>query len=242
VLAIVRTYVAARFLRSVPIRSTIDYQLPTITVLSNLRLISHPLIEHKLTLLRDRATPTKLFRELVAEISMLMAYEATRDLVAEPVTIETPLETMTGSRISGKKLTLVPILRAGLGMVDGICRLLPSARVGHIGLYRDHETLQPVDYYFRMPRDPSERDVIVLDPMLATGGSASAAVGSLKRAGATRIRLLSLVAAPEGVARLGADHPDVTVYSASLDRELNAKGYILPGLGDAGDRLFGTRA
>ncbi len=207
----------------------------------NLRLMSHPLVDHKLTLLRDRATPTKLFRELVAEIAMLIAYEATRDLACEAVTVDTPLETTPGVRISGKKLTLVPILRAGLGMVEGICRLLPNARVGHIGLYRDHETLEPVDYYFRMPRDSADRDVFLLDPMLATGGSAVSAVSSLKRAGATRIRLLSLVAAPEGVQRLADAHPDVVVYCGALDRELNASGYILPGLGDAGDRLFGTR-
>jgi uracil phosphoribosyltransferase len=211
------------------------------TEFPNLRLIDHPLVHHKVSLLRDRRTPTKLFRELVGEIAMLMAYEATRDLATEPVSVDTPLETMTGARITGKKLTVVPILRAGLGMVDGICRLVPGARVGHIGLYRDHATLEPVDYYFRMPGDPAERDVFVLDPMLATGGSAAAAITSLKRAGAARIRLLSLVAAPEGLRRLGAAHSDVVVYCGALDRELNASGYILPGLGDAGDRLFGTR-
>lgn len=206
-----------------------------------LRVVDHPLIQHKLTLLRDRATPTKIFKELVEEIATLMAYEATGDLTLEPVPVETPLERTTGQRVMGKKLTLVPILRAGLGMVEGICRLVPSARVGHIGLYRDHETLRPVDYYFKVPTDAAERDFFVLDPMLATGGSAAAAVTSLKRAGAQRIRFLCLVAAPEGVRRLAEAHPDVIVLCAALDRELNASGYILPGLGDAGDRLFGTR-
>lgn len=198
-------------------------------------------MRHKVTLLRDRSTPTKFFKELVDEIAMLMAYEATRDLALEPISVDTPLETTTGWAVRGKKLTLVPILRAGLGMVEGIVRLIPSARVGHIGLYRDHDTLQPVDYYFKIPGDVMERDFFLLDPMLATGGSASAAIASLKRAGATRIRFLCIVAAPEGVARLARDHPDVPVLAAALDRELNENGYILPGLGDAGDRLFGTR-
>ena len=206
-----------------------------------LLVIDHPLVRHKLTLLRDRATSTKQFKELVDEIAMLMAYEATRDLVLESISVETPLETTAGWSVRGKKLTLVPILRAGLGMVEGILRLIPSARVGHIGLYRDHDTLEPVDYYFKVPGDAAERDFLLLDPMLATGGSAAAAVTSLKRAGATRIRFLCLVAAPEGVARLARAHPDVMVLTASLDRELNLHGYILPGLGDAGDRLFGTR-
>lgn len=209
--------------------------------LPNLIVTRHPLIEHKLAILRDRSTPTKLFKELVEEIAMLMAYEATSDLPLEPVTIETPLERATGWRVSGKKLTLVPILRAGLGMVEGVLRLVPSARVGHVGLYRDHDTLEPVDYYFKVPGDASERHFVVLDPMLATGGSAAAAVTSLKHAGATRIRLLCIVAAPPGVQRMLATHPDVPVYAAALDRELNAQGYILPGLGDAGDRMFGTR-
>lgn len=206
-----------------------------------LRVIEHPLVQHKLTRLRDRATPTKQFKELVDEIAMLMAYEATRELPLEPTVVDTPLESMTGRSVSGKKLTLVPILRAGLGMVEGILRLIPSARVGHIGLYRDHDTLEPVDYYFKVPGDVAEREFFVLDPMLATGGSAVSAVRSLKRVGASRIRFLCLVAAPEGVARLAAEHPDVPVLTAALDRELNANGYILPGLGDAGDRLFGTR-
>jgi uracil phosphoribosyltransferase len=206
-----------------------------------LRLVSHPLVQHKLTILRDRETPTKIFKELVDEIAMLMAYEATADLAVEPVPVETPLERARGHRVAGKKLTLVPILRAGLGMVEGIYRLVPGARVGHIGLYRDHDTLKPVDYYFKVPGDAGERDFILLDPMLATGGSASAAITSLKRAGAARIRFMCLVAAPAGVRRIATDHPDVLIYCAALDRELNDSGYILPGLGDAGDRLFGTR-
>ncbi len=206
-----------------------------------LRVVTHPLVQHKLTILRDRSTPTKIFKELVEEIAMLMAYEATSDIPLEDVRVETPLEPSVGHQLSGKKLTLVPILRAGLGMVDGIYRLVPNARIGHIGLYRNHDTLEPVDYYFKVPGDASERDFFVLDPMLATGGSASAAVTSLKRAGATRIRFLCLVAAPEGVRRLAQAHPDIMIYCAALDRELNAQGYILPGLGDAGDRLFGTR-
>jgi uracil phosphoribosyltransferase len=206
-----------------------------------LTIIRHPLVQHKLTILRDRDTPTKIFKELVDEIAMLMAYEATIDLTVESIPVTTPLEATEGRHISGKKLTLVPILRAGLGMVEGILRLVPAARVGHIGLYRDHETLEPVDYYFKVPGDVTERDFFVLDPMLATGGSAAAAVASLKRAGAARIRFLCLVAAPEGVRRLSEAHPDVQIYCAALDRELNEQGYILPGLGDAGDRLFGTR-
>ncbi|HEU4564635.1 MAG TPA: uracil phosphoribosyltransferase [Gemmatimonadaceae bacterium] len=214
---------------------THEEEFPTLTV------VRHPLILHKLTILRDRATPTKFFKELVDEIAMLMAYEATSDLPLERVAVETPLERASGWRLSGKKLTLVPVLRAGLGMVEGFARLVPSARVGHIGLYRDHDTLEPVDYYFKVPGDAGERQFYVLDPMLATGGSAAAAVTSLKRAGATDIRFMCLVAAPEGVRRLATTHPDVRIFAASLDRELNEQGYILPGLGDAGDRLFGTR-
>ena len=206
-----------------------------------LSIVRHPLVQHKLTILRDRKTSTKTFKELVEEIAMLMAYEATAGLPLEPVQVETPLETTTGWQLSGKKLTLVPILRAGLGLVEGVLRLVPGARVGHIGLYRNHDTLEPVDYYFKVPGDVGERDFILLDPMLATGGSAVSAVDSLKRVGATRIRFLCLVAAPEGVRRLAKAHPDVPIYCASLDRQLNEVGYILPGLGDAGDRLFGTR-
>jgi uracil phosphoribosyltransferase len=208
---------------------------------SNLIIIDHPLIRHKLTILRDRNTSKKIFRELVDEIAMLMGYEVTKDLPLDRVEVETPLERTIGYAISGKKLTLVPILRAGLGLVEGMLRLMPAARVGHIGLYRDHDTLEPIRYYFKIPPDPETRDFIVLDPMLATGGSASAAVRLLKEAGAGRIRLVCLVAAPEGVRRMLADHPDVTVYAAALDRQLDENGYILPGLGDAGDRLFGTR-
>jgi uracil phosphoribosyltransferase len=207
----------------------------------NLTVIRHPLVQHKLTVLRRKDTSKKKFKELVDEIAMLMAYEVTRDLPLAEVEVETPLETTTQMRLSGKKLTLVPILRAGLGMVDGVLRLMPSVRVGHIGLYRDHDTLQPVDYYFKIPPEPEARDFIVLDPMLATGGSAAAAVSSLKRSGATRVRFMCLVAAPEGVRRMQQDHPDVQVYAAALDRELDSNGYIRPGLGDAGDRLFGTK-
>jgi uracil phosphoribosyltransferase len=215
--------------------------MTTTPALPGLSIIRHPLVQHKLSILRDRRTQTKVFKELVGEIAMLMAYEATSGLALEAVDVETPLERTTGRRMSGKKLTLVPVLRAGLGMVEGILALVPSARVGHIGLYRDHETLEPVDYYFKVPADAGERDFLLLDPMLATGGSAVAAIDSLKRAGATRIRFLCIVAAPAGVARVHTAHPDVPILCAALDRELNDRGYILPGLGDAGDRLFGTR-
>ena len=207
----------------------------------NLTITSHPLIQHKLAVLRDRRTSKKTFRALVEEISMLMGYEVTKDLPLEPVAIDTPLERTTAYKVSGKKLTLVPVLRAGLGMADGVLRLVPSARVGHVGMYRDHETLEPVSYYFKIPGDAEARDFIVLDPMLATGGSAVAAVRSLKEQRATRVRLVCLVAAPEGVQRMLDEHPDVQIYTAALDRQLNEHGYILPGLGDAGDRLFGTR-
>ena len=207
----------------------------------NLTLIQHPLVRHKLTLLRDKRTATRDFKALVNEIAMLMAYEATKDLPLETVEVETPLEATTGVQVAGKKLALVPILRAGLGMVDGIIQLIPSARVGHIGLYRDHVTLEPVHYYFKIPGAEQDRLFFVLDPMLATGGSAVHAVSALKKVGARQIRLLCLVAAPEGVRRMLEAHPEVPVYAAALDRELNAQGYILPGLGDAGDRLFGTR-
>jgi len=207
----------------------------------NLTLIEHPLIHHKLALLRRTDTSKKNFRELVEEVTLLMGYEVTRDLPLEAVEIETPLETTHGLIVSGKKLALIPVLRAGLGMVEGMLKLMPSVRVGHVGLYRDPDSLEPISYYFKIPPDPEARDFIVLDPMLATGGSASMAVSSLKSNGATRVRLVCLVAAPEGVQRMVQDHPDVHVYAAALDRELNSDGYILPGLGDAGDRLFGTR-
>jgi uracil phosphoribosyltransferase len=207
----------------------------------NLTVIEHPLIQHKLAILRERQTVTKNFRQLVGEIAMLMTYEVTRDLPTEPVEIETPLERTMATRVAGKKLVLVPILRAGLGMVDGILQLVPSARVGHIGLYRDHTTLEPVSYYFKVPEASEARGVLLLDPMLATGGSAADAIAKLKDVGVTRIKFLCLVAAPEGVRTLAKSHPDVPVFAASLDRQLNHSGYILPGLGDAGDRLFGTR-
>ena len=209
----------------------------------NLTVLDHPLIQHKLSILRDKNTPTRDFKQLVNEIAMLMAYEVTKDLPLETAEVETPLERMRGVRVAGKKLALVPILRAGLGMVEGIAQLIPSARVGHIGIYREHDTLEPVDYYFKIPSGEDARDFFVLDPMLATGGSAVAAVSALVRAGAPvqRIRFLCLVCAPEGVKAMLDAHPKVPVYTASLDRELNSKGYILPGLGDAGDRLFGTR-
>lgn len=206
----------------------------------NLIVVSHPLIQHKLTILRAKETPPRDFKALVTEIATLMAYEATKDLPLSAATVETPLERFQGKQLAGPKLALVPILRAGLGMVEGIAQLIPTARVGHIGLYRNHETLEPVDYYFKIPGNEEDRIFIVLDPMLATGGSATQAVGALKKAGAKRIRFLCLVAAPEGTKRMLEAHPDVTIYAAALDRELNAKGYILPGLGDAGDRLFGT--
>ena len=208
--------------------------------LPNLTVLDHPLIQHKLTLLRQRSTSTRDFKELVREIAMLMAYEVTKELPTEPIEIETPLERMTGRMVSDKKLTLVPILRAGLGMVDGVSQLLPTARIGHIGVARDHDSLEPVRYYAKLPGEERERDYFVLDPMLATGGSATAAVTILKAAGARRIRFLCIVAAPEGVRRMLDGHPDVRVFTAALDRQLNEHGYILPGLGDAGDRLFGT--
>ena len=207
----------------------------------NLTVLDHPLIRHKLAVLRDRRTSKKNFRELVDEITMLMGYEVTKDLPLEPVEIETPLERTTAYKVSGKKLTLVPVLRAGLGMVEAMLRLMPSVRVGHIGLYREHDTLQPVEYYFKIPPEPEARDFIILDPMLATGGSAAAAVKLLKDHGAFRVRLVCMVAAPEGVRHMLEMHPDVQVFAAALDRQLNEHGYILPGLGDAGDRLFGTR-
>jgi uracil phosphoribosyltransferase len=208
---------------------------------ANLTVLDHPLIQHKLSVLRDKETSKKTFRALVDEIAMLMGYEVTKDLKLENIEIDTPLERMTARKVGGKKLTLVPILRAGLGMVEGFLRLMPSVRVGHIGLYREHDTLQPVDYYFKIPANSEARDFIVLDPMLATGGSAVAAVNSLKKNGATRVRFVCLVAAPEGVQTMLDAHPDVHIYTAALDRQLNDHGYIVPGLGDAGDRLFGTK-
>jgi len=207
----------------------------------NLAVVEHPLIQHKMTLLRRSDMSKKTFRELVDEITMLMGYEATRDLPLAVVEVQTPLETTHGMMVSGKKLAIVPILRAGLGMVEGMLRLVPSARVGHVGLYREHASLRPISYYFKIPPDPEVRDFVVLDPMLATGGSAAMAVSALKAQGAVRVRMMSIVAAPEGVQRMLEEHPDVQVFTAALDRELDPSGYILPGLGDAGDRLFGTR-
>ncbi len=203
--------------------------------------VSHPLIEHKLTILRDKNTSTKEFRELVVELSMLLAYEATRYLPLEEVTVETPIARAKGYMIMGKKLSVVPILRAGLIMADGILKLIPSARVGHIGLYRDPETLKPIPYYCKLPSDIKDRDVFVVDPMLATGGSAVAAIDILKERGCRNIIFISLISAPEGRDLVLSKHPDVDFFVASIDERLNDHGYIIPGLGDAGDRLFGTK-
>ena len=203
-------------------------------------LIQHPLIQHKLSLLRNRATGTKDFRETLEELAGLMAYEITRDLPVEEVTIETPLQSCQARQLA-RQIVLIPVLRAGLGMVDGISHLIPTAKVGHLGMYRDHQTLEPKKYYAKFPEGLPDADVLLLDPMLATGGSASAAIAQLKSEGATHIRLVCIVGAPEGVDRIEKDHPDVPVYLAALDQGLNESGYILPGLGDAGDRLFGTR-
>ncbi|MDD3931032.1 MAG: uracil phosphoribosyltransferase [Clostridiaceae bacterium] len=209
--------------------------------MENVFVFDHPLIQHKISLMRDKNTTTKEFRELVSEVSMLMAYEVTRDLPLEEIEIETPVAKAKTRVLAGKKLALIPILRAGLGMVDGMLNLLPMAKVGHIGLYRDPKTLEPVEYYCKLPEDATERDVVILDPMLATGGSASAAVTFLKQKGITNIRFMCLIAAPEGIERLHRDHPDVPIFCAAKDQKLNDHAYIVPGLGDAGDRLFGTR-
>lgn len=209
--------------------------------MSTLHVIDHPLIQHKLTIMRDENTSTKDFRQLLDEISILMGYEVTRDFPLDDYEINTPLEKMTGKVVSGKKVAIVPILRAGLGMVDGLLSLVPVARVGHIGLYRDPRTHLPVEYYCKLPPDIENRIVIVCDPMLATGGSASDAITMMKKRGCKSIRLMCLVSAPEGIAKLQADHPDVDIYTAAVDRQLNDHAYILPGLGDAGDRLFGTK-
>ena len=200
-----------------------------------------PLIQHKLSIMRKVETGSKEFRDLAAEISMLMCYEVTRDLPLKMVEIETPIQKTMAPVIAGKKLAIVPILRAGLGMVDGMVNLLPSAKIGHIGLYRDPQTLEPVEYYCKMPSDIAEREVMIVDPMLATGGSASAAIRFLKDRGVTNIKSVHLLAAPEGIKRLNEDHPDVEIYIAGLDEKLNDHGYIVPGLGDAGDRIFGTK-
>ncbi|HEX5449296.1 MAG TPA: uracil phosphoribosyltransferase [Gaiellaceae bacterium] len=203
--------------------------------------VRHPLVQHKLSYLRDKETPTVLFRQLVEEVTLLLTYEATKDLPTEDVTIETPLEVAPFPRVSGKKVAVCPILRAGLGMLDGVLSLISGARVGFIGLYRDEETLQPVEYYVKLPADVAERDVILLDPMLATGNSTAHAVQVVKDAGASSVRLIAIIAAPEGVERVLEAAPDVQIVVAAIDRGLNERGYIVPGLGDAGDRLYGTK-
>ncbi|MCD6436332.1 MAG: uracil phosphoribosyltransferase [Clostridiales bacterium] len=203
--------------------------------------MNHPLIQHKLTLIRDKNTGAKEFRELVKEISMLLAYEVTRDLPLEDTAVETPIQMTKSKVLAGRKLGIVPILRAGLGMVDGFLNLLPAAKVGHVGLYRDPETLEPVEYYVKLPSDVNERELIIVDPMLATGGSANAAIGFLKNRGAEMIKFVCLIACPEGIEAVQKMHPDVDIYVASIDERLNEHAYIVPGLGDAGDRLFGTK-
>ncbi|MCI8802986.1 MAG: uracil phosphoribosyltransferase [Oscillibacter sp.] len=203
--------------------------------------MDHPLVAHKLTILRDKDTSVKDFRELVSEIGMLITYEATRDLPLTTREVETPIAKTTAPTLKGKKFAVVPILRAGLGLVDGVLRMVPSARVGHIGLYRDEETLEPVKYFCKMPKDVAEREILIVDPMLATGGSADAAIGFMKEYGCTSIKLMVLLAAPEGIARIQKSHPDVDIYCGAVDQRLNEHGYIVPGLGDAGDRIFGTK-
>jgi len=203
--------------------------------------INHPLVLHKLAIIRDKNTGSKEFREVVEEIATLLAYEVTRDLAMEDIDVETPVGIAHCKTITGKKLAIVPILRAGIGMVDGMLKLVPAAKVGHIGLYRDEKTLQPVEYFCKLPKDIEERDVILVDPMLATGGSAVDAIWLLKNRGATSIKFVGLVAAPEGIKHLSETHPDVDIYIAAIDEKLNENGYIVPGLGDAGDRLFGTK-
>ena len=207
----------------------------------NEKVLNHPLITHKLALLRDVGTGTKVFRELVTEISIFVLYEAMRDAKLEETTIETPLEKMETGMLNEDHYAVVPILRAGMGMVDGILNVIPNAKIGHIGLYRDEETFQPVEYYYKMPEGIADREVLVIDPMLATGGSASATISRLKQDGVTRVKLLCIVAAPQGIKRIEEDHPDVQIFCATVDRELNENAYILPGLGDAGDRVYGTK-
>ncbi|MGO4499917.1 uracil phosphoribosyltransferase [Paenibacillus sp. 2RAB27] len=208
--------------------------------MGRVHICDHPLIQHKLTYIRDENTTTKDFRALVDEVATLMVYEITRDLPLQQVQVKTPVTTADCQVISGRMLGLIPILRAGLGMVDGVLKLMPAAKVGHVGLYRDPDTLQPVEYYVKLPTDVLERDLLVIDPMLATGGSANAAIEVLKRRGCSRIKLMCLIAAPEGVASVQKEHPDVDIYVAAVDDHLNDHGYIVPGLGDAGDRLYGT--
>ena len=208
--------------------------------MEKVHILDHPLLQHKLYILRDEKTGSKEFREVVSEIATLMCYEATRDLPVEEVEIQTPVAAGKFKTLAGKKLAIVPVLRAGLGMVDGILSLLPAVKVGHIGLYRDPDTLEPVEYYCKMPNDIAERDIIILDPMLATGGSASAAIQFIKNYDVKHIKLMNIIAAPQGIERVHKDHPDVDIYVAAVDRELNSNCYILPGLGDAGDRIFGT--
>lgn len=203
--------------------------------------MDHPLIQHKLTLIRDKTTGSKEFRELVVEVSMLLAYEATRDMALEDTEVETPITVTQSKVLSGRKVAIVPILRAGLGMVDGFLSLLPAAKVGHVGLYRDPETLEPVEYYVKLPSDVNERELIVVDPMLATGGSANAAIQFLKNRGAESIKFVCLIGCPEGIEAVTKTHPDVDIYVAAIDEKLNEHAYIVPGLGDAGDRLFGTK-
>lgn len=208
--------------------------------MGSFQVLDHPLIQHKLTIIRNKETGTKYFREVVNEIARLMAYEVSRDMPLEDVEIETPMVKTTQKQLAGKKVAIIPILRAGLGMVDGMLDLIPAAKVGHVGIYRDHETLEAVEYFVKLPSDIHERQLFVVDPMLATGGSAIAAIDALKKRGASHIKFVCLVAAPEGVEALKKAHPDVNIYAAGLDERLNEQGYILPGLGDAGDRLFGT--
>ncbi|GAP00139.1 uracil phosphoribosyltransferase [Fructobacillus ficulneus] len=202
--------------------------------------VNHPLIQHKLTIIRDEKVGTKDFRALVDELAMLLTYEASRDLPVEEVQVKTPIQMTTKNQLAGKKLAVVPILRAGLGMVDGILQLIPAAKVGHIGMYRDEETLEPVEYFIKLPEDIDQREVLLVDPMLATGGSAKDAISALKKRGAEQIKLITLVSSPQGIEAVTTAHPDVDIYTASIDEGLNDAGYIVPGLGDAGDRLFGT--
>ena len=208
---------------------------------SNIHILEHPLLQHKLSILRDENTGTNEFRQVVSEIASLMTYEATRDLPTREDEVKTPVSTAQCRILAGKKIAIVPILRAGLGMVDGVLTMLPTAKVGHIGLYRDPETLDPVEYYCKMPQDIAERDILIVDPMLATGGSASAAIDCMKGYGCKSIKMMNIIAAPEGAERISREHPDVAVYVAAMDDHLNEHGYIVPGLGDAGDRIFGTK-